>query len=404
MMFLPHRRMYLAAFLLDFSVAVGLTAIPFFIFERLGGGPTMSGVIGALQMGIYALGCLCSATLVTRSKNGMFLALVGVTTFILPYSLLPWVTSPLLCAVATSLPFIGLALAWPAMQSWLGAEPDPVQRALHLTGFNTATAFGFTVSPLITGPLYDLDYRLPFVLLFFTGMITVWLLWSLPLEEPRDTTEDGGEDDKVASTEPIISRGLLYASWGAILTANGLFAALRSVYPSRVDTLVADGTLKLWGDYSPTWLASVGPATAFSWLAFILPLATVVTFAVLGRTNKWQGRFRWIVAGQLAAAIATALLGHAQSIAAMLVCFVVVGANYGLCFFTSLYYSLADARHKHRRAAVNEGLLGAGGFIGGIGAGYAAGAVGLPLAFQWSPALVVVAITAQLLLLASFRK
>jgi len=395
--------MYLAAFLLDFSVAVGLTAIPFFIFERLGGGPTMSGVIGALQMGIYALGCLCSATLVTRSKNGLFLALIGVTTFILPYTLLPWVTSPLLCAVATSLPFVGLALAWPAMQSWLGAEPDPVQRALHLTGFNTATAFGFTVSPLITGPLYDFDYRLPFVLLFFTGMLTVWLLWSLPLEEPRDTTEDDGEAG-VASSELLVSRGLLYASWGAILTANGLFAALRSVYPSRVDTLVAEGTLKLWGDYSPAWLASVGPATAFSWLAFILPLATVGTFAVLGRTNAWQGRFGWIVAGQIAAAIATAMLGQAQSIAGMLICFIVVGGNFGLCFFTSLYYSLADARHKHRRAALNEGLLGAGGFIGGIGAGYAAGAVGLPLAFQWSPALVIVAVATQLVLLGVYRK
>lgn len=392
--------MYGAAFLLDFSVAVGLTAMPFFIFQRLHGGPTMSGTIGALQMAIYALGCLLSASLVSRTRNGLNLALGGVAAFILPFALIPWVTSPLICAVATSLPFLGLALAWPAMQSWLGGEPDPVIRARHLTGFNTATAFGFSVSPLITGPLFDLDYRLPFLALLVTGGLTLWLLKSLPVEQAQVLAE---ETEDAKERQPEISRGLLYASWGALLAANGLFAALRSVYPSRVDALVGEGTLTLWGNYSPAWLGAVGPATAFSWLAFILPLATVATFAALGRTKRWQTRFSWVVASQVIAAIAVALLGHAHSIAAMLLCFMVAGANFGLCFFASLYYSLADAAHKHRRAAINEGLLGAGGFIGGIGAGYAAGAVGLTLAFQWSPALVFVAIAIQLMLLRLYR-
>lgn len=393
--------MYGAAFLLDFSVAVGLTAMPFFIFQCLHGGPTMSGTIGALQMAIYALGCLFSAGPVSRTRNGLNLALGGVAAFILPFALIPWVTSPLICGVATSLPFLGLALAWPAMQSWLGGEPDPDLRARHLTGFNTATAFGFSVSPLLTGPLFDLNYRLPFLVLLMTGGLALWLLKSLPVEQAPAVVEDHDDAEK---DDPEISRGLLYASWGALLAANGLFAALRSVYPSRVDTLVSEGTLTLWGDFSPAWLGSVGPATAFSWLAFILPLATVATFAILGRTKRWQMRFSWIVASQVVAAIAVALLGQAHSIAAMLLCFMVVGANFGLCFFTSLYYSLADAAQKHRRAAINEGVLGAGGFIGGIGAGYAAGAVGLTLTFQCSPALVFVTIAIQLGLLASYRK
>lgn len=400
MKFPPHRRMYGAAFLLDFSVAVGLTAMPFFIFQRLHGGPTMSGTIGALQMAIYALGCLLSAGLVSRTRNGLKLALGGVAAFILPFALIPWVTSPLICGVATSLPFLGLALAWPAMQSWLGGEPDPELRARHLTGFNTATAFGFSVSPLVTGPLFDLDYRLPFLALLFTGGLTLWLLNSLPAEQAPALDED---QDETREGAPEISQGLLYASWGAMLASNGLFAALRSVYPSRVETLVGEGTLTLWGGFSPSWLHAVGPATAFSWLAFILPLATVVTFAVLGRTKKWQTRFSWVVVSQVVAAIAVALLGQAQSIAVMLLCFVVVGVNFGLSFFSSLYYSLADAAHKHRRAAINEGVLGAGGFIGGIGAGYAAGAVGLTLAFQWSPVLVFVAIAIQLILFKLYR-
>jgi len=37
----PHHRMYAAAFLLDFSVAVGILAMPFFIVERLNGGAAL---------------------------------------------------------------------------------------------------------------------------------------------------------------------------------------------------------------------------------------------------------------------------------------------------------------------------------------------------------------------------
>lgn len=394
MMAAPHRRMYASAFLLDFSVAIGLTAMPFFIFERLGGGPAMSGLIGALQMGLYSLGCLGSAWLV--SGRGLGLALAGVTAFIVPFAALPWVTSPTVCALITSLPFLGLALAWPAMQSWIGGEPDPARRARHLTGFNTATSFGFTVSPLLTGPLYDWDFRLPFVALLFSGGLTLLLLRSLPVEGRRDSGADEASPDE---THRPVSAGLLYASWSATLVANGLFAALRSVYPSHVEDLVGAGTLTLAFGYRPDWLAAIGPATAFSWLAFILPLATVCTFALLGRNQAWHGRFGWIIAGQVAAALAVALVGQVESLASMLACFAVTGINFGLCFYTSLYYSLADAAHKHKHAAINEGVLGLGGFAGGIGAGQAAGLLGIGGAFLWAPALVLPLLVIQLMLL-----
>ena len=388
--------MYAAAFLLDFSVAIALTALPFFIFERLGGGPAMSGAVGAFQMAIYAAGCLLSARFVTAARSGLYLAIIGVSAFALPFTLIPWMTSPLLCGVATSLPFFGLALAWPAMQSWLGGEPDPEARARHLTGFNTATAFGFTFSPLFAGPLYDLDYRLPFFLLFLVGLVVVALLRSLP-GEVRAVENDSDENSNEGPA--VFSPGLLYASWGATLSANSLFAALRSVYPSRVESLVSEGNLDLWSGYQPAWLLSVGPATAFSWLAFILPLATVASFTVLGRTKAWRGRFDYMVAGQLIAAASLIALAHTHSVGVMLLCFIAVGANYGLCFFSSLYYSLAVASEKHRRAAINEGLLGVGAVLGGIGTGYAAGAIGLTAAFQWTPVAVMVAVAVQVWLL-----
>lgn len=400
---LPHRRMYLAAFLLDFSVAVGLTAMPFFIVERLDGGAALSGTVGAVQMALYAAGCLASAGLVSRARSSLRWAVAGVSLFALLFTLAPRVRTSGLCIVAASAPFLGLALAWPAMQAWLGQERDPAVRARHLAGFNTATAFGFTLSPLLTGPLYDTDYRLPFAMLAVLCTGVLGLLLSLMPKATHSALPAPEEPSAGETGETSLTNGLLYASWAALFTANGLFAAVRSVYPVRVEMLSAEGSLTLIAGFRPSLLAIAGPATIYSWLAFLLSLFTVLCFAIMGWTRIWQGRYAILACGQLAAAVSFVVLGQTRSLAVMAVCFAVVGLNYGLCFFASLYYSLAHAEKRHRRAAINEGALGAGGFAGGIGVGYAAEALGITAAFQWTPVLIVPALLAQIFLLRCSR-
>lgn len=395
----PHRRMYLAAFLLDFAVATGLTAMPFFLVERIHGGAALSGTVGAIQMALYAIGCLVSAGLLSKARNGLYWALTGVGLFGLLFSLAPWARTSAACTILASLPFLGLALAWPAMQAWLGQEPDLDTRARHVAGFNMATAFGFTFSPLITGPLYDADFRLPFLMLLALCIAVMSLVFSLMTGSASVSSEEGASENG----EHSVSRGLLYASWAATFTANGLFAAARSVYPVRVESLFHDGSLMLVGGIRPAFFDAVGPATTYSWLAFLLSLCTVTCFAVMGRTHVWQGRHSILAVGQLAAGASFLVLGHTRSLVVMVACFAVVGINFGLCFFASMYYSLASAKKRHRRAAANEGLLGAGGFAGGIGLGCAAESFGMATAFQCTPLLVVLAIALQFFLLNGAR-
>ena len=45
----PHYKMCLAAFVLDFAVMIGMTAIPFFVMQQLGGSAAMLGLFGGLQ-------------------------------------------------------------------------------------------------------------------------------------------------------------------------------------------------------------------------------------------------------------------------------------------------------------------------------------------------------------------
>jgi hypothetical protein len=240
-----------------------------------------------------------------------------------------------------------------------------------------------------------MDFRLPFILLFAICAVVVCLIMSLSSDKPR--SRSGSVEQEVLPDAKAVrmTKGLMCASWAATFTANGLFAAVRSVYPMRVRELAASGALTLFDDYRPALLDAVGPATAYSWLAFLLSLATVACFALLGATRAWQGRFSVLAAGQVAAAASFIGLGHTRSLAVMILCFAVVGANYGLCFFASLYYSLASAEAGHRRAAINEGALGAGGFAGGIGLGQAAQVIGISTAFQWTPLIVLPAVAVQ---------
>jgi MFS family permease len=395
--------MILAAFLLDFAVSCGLVATPFFAYEHFKAGPGVTGTVGAMQMALYAVGCLVSAQFMRGGHHGVGWAFGGVTTFALLYCLVPATGDQFTFGLVASVPFLGLALAWPAMQAWIGGEPNPEARARHLSGFNTATAFGFTLSPLVAGPLFDLDHRIPFAALAMLCTAVVALLLSLLVGTAR-SRDDGHNDDSDASQSSVsVDTGLLYASWCATLTANGLVTAVRSVYPMRIESLSSNRELTLVGSFRPSWIESVGAATSFSWLAFLLSLGTVVCFMILGRTSSWQRRFELIVAGQVAAAVSFTLLGHARSLALQMICFVVVGANFGLCFFSSLHYSLAAATEKHRRAAINEGALGVGGFIGGVGVGYFAERSGVTHAFLWTPVAVCAAVCLQVLLLKRYR-
>lgn len=349
-------------------------------------------------MALYSMGCLVSAQFLFRGAKGLGWAFGGVSLFGLLYSLVPWTNAQLVFVCMASLPFVGLALAWPAMQAWVGDEPDPAARARYLSGFNIATAFGFTVSPLVAGPLFDLDQRLPFLALLLLCALVVGLLASLPHGAARHG-KPAEVEDAAPQAEGTVSNGMLYASWCATFAANGLNTAARSIYPKQIEIFAASKELTLIGSYRPGWFDAVGAATTFSWLAFLLSLGTVVCFMVLGRTSFWKHRFGIICGGQALAGAAFMVLGHAQSFAVLMVCFVILGVNYGLCFFSSLFYSLEVAGLKHRRAAINEGALGAGGFVGGVGVGYLAERIGLTGAFFWSPLAVAAAIALQLLLL-----
>lgn len=393
-MMTPHVRICLAAFIIDGAVMIALIALPFFVFKQLGGSVAMSGAIGASQMAGYALTCFLVSGVVSRAKNGLHWALLGFSLFTLFICILPFFRNPWVCGAIVTVAFSSQALIWPALHSWVGAEADPVSRTRHMGWFNLAWSFGFAVSPLMTGPMVDFDYRLSFVALFGLGILGAGLVWSMPHERAHFRAASAEELEARADHDRA-SEAYLYASWCATFLANIFVAVTRTVYPKRIEELVYSGELRFLWETTPSEILMSGDATKYSWLASALAFSTALSFLVLGKTLFWRHNSAVLFGMQLAAAGAFWVLGHTHSLVAMMLCFSVIGVLVGVAFFSSVYYSLADPLHKHRRATINEGVVGLGGFLGSIVFGNMVAYFGLGLPFHATPLFILGALAVQ---------
>lgn len=377
---------------------VGMTATPFFVYNQLGGTATMSGVIGAAQAAAYAFACLISAGIVSRAKNGLTWALAGLALYTVLFCLMPFFRNAFLCGAISTVACASLALVWPALHSWVGGEPDPAVRSRNMGWFNISWSFGFAVSPLLAGPFYDLDYRLPFVLLFALGTAAWILVRSMPHE--RSHFADATEEMLLARAEhDRASEIYLTCGWSAVLFANAFAGITRSVYPKRIDDLVAAGDLRFLFESAPANVLAHAPATKYSWLAFTLAFSTAITFLIMGRTTGWRHRFSVLFWIQVASALAFWMLAWTKSLVVMLACFSIVGVYLGVAFFSGVYYSLGNPALKHRRASMNEAAVGIGGFAGSLIVGYLAGHYGHAVSFKYTPLFMVAAIGLQVVLI-----
>jgi MFS family permease len=397
-MFTPAVRICLVAFTLDFAVMIGIVVTPFFVLNQLGGSAQTVGIFGAVGAAVYASSALISAGFVSRTKNGLNWAAGGILIYAIFYTLMAFFSDWRVALAVSCVGSATLSLVWPALHSWVGAEPNLARRARTMSWFNIAWSFGFSTSPLVAGPLYDANYVYAFAALFVICGIALALVKSLPhesahFEEPTEALLLARADDDRASEV------YLYMGWCTTFVANLLAGGMRYLYPKRVGDLVAAGELRLLWEDVPAAFLTRAPATNFSYLAFAFSFATALMFLLLGRTHWWKHRFSFVVVMQIGAAAAYFILARTHSLIVMCLCCSVAGAFLGLAFFSATYYSLSNAKRKHGRASINEASVGFGGFVGSLACGVIAEHYGTETPFLYMPVLITLGIVTQWALL-----
>ncbi|MBN2308410.1 MAG: MFS transporter, partial [Candidatus Hydrogenedentes bacterium] len=326
----PHHRQYAAVFLFDLSMVAGLTVSPFYIFHFLGGGALMSGVVTGLQWGLYAASCLLSARHVSRARNGLSWAVAGAAGFAVLFPLAPLVKNPYFFGVLTTTAMASTGLFWPAMQAWIGAEPDRRLRLRRMSHYNLSWTVGLTIAPILAGPLYNADYRLPFLLVFATAAGAMALVMSLP-HESKHFQAPTEEMIAAHAAHDRESEAHLPTAWGALLIGCALIAAMCAVFSLRMEELVKESRLSLL--WRPTDAPLAGTAvTYFAWLALIMYATRAGTSLVMGVTHLWQHKFWLLALTQVAAGGACWVLAQTSSLAVMIVCALAIGVAAGVSF------------------------------------------------------------------------
>lgn len=402
-MLTPHQRLYVSSFILDVALTLAFTAAPFYIFNVLGGGAAMSGTIAAAQALCYGIACLITGQLIVHARHSLRWAVAGGIGFSLLHPLSVLYRNPYYFAIVCVVALACLSLYWPAIQSWLGGEPDPTKRARQVAVYNVAWSSGLALGPLLASPLYTRDFRLPFFAVAAIGVIGTVLVVGLPHEKKHFgdlfTTLNETQNAHNQSSEAY-----LYAAWFANFIGFALIGVTRSVFPKRMDELVGAGQLVLVSCHYPVVTFTTNAVRPFSWLVFVLLFSTATVFYFLGKTHRWQHRLSLVAGCQLAAAAAFWGLGASHSLIVMALCCMIVGINNGVSYCGSLSYSLANPGYKRRRAAIHEAMVGLGSCVGAVSFGYLAESYGVSWPFLMTPVMMLVVALVESALLARGKR
>ncbi len=395
-MFGPIVRHCVAAFCLDLSVILIQTAAPFYVIRHLHGGVSESSSTGAAMSIAYAGVCIAGSFMIGHVRKGVALAALGAAMSSACMAFVGNAGSVLAFGALVTGALGSVGLSWPSMHAWLGAEPDTRRRATLMARYNMSWSAGMAVAALIAGPLFETNPGLPFTVAAVCAGVAALLLFLQPHERDFFGAASPPLPLELDTAGPL-GEAFLYPTWLACFTGWSLLGACRYMFPKRVDEVAESGALVMF-----PWSAesvSFGAPTAFSILAFGLTATSIAVFYVMGRRQGWIHRMGVLLGMQCVAAAALWVLGTTESFAVMFLCFSFIGINSYAIFFASLFYSMANLRLKGRRASINEGIVGGGGFVGSLVFGRVAAEYTLATPFLYAPFVVVASVAAQALLL-----
>lgn len=378
----PECQHYLGSFLLQASMMMAMTLIPFFTFQHLGGRERAAALAYGVQTLSLGGACFLSAPFVSALRNGLICCLVGSIGFGVFYSASAFAPNITAFCILTGISMVFFGLAWPALQSWLGAQPDGKLRVKSFSYFNVALGLGLTLGPFVAGVAYDVNFRIPFLGVLLSSVLAGVLIFTLPREKDYFRSSPiGGVSDAGVRAHAQTDSGneiYLYCGWLTNMLGWGLTGAVRTVYAGQVEHLVQRGQLVLLSESVPlhvfTAQSASTAANLYSWMQTILSLGYFIAILVMGRTTRWQHQFWLVVASQALLGAGIWVLAGSHSLSVILMCHAVMGAFAGFGYLGSQCYSSANPLLKHRRIALNEGLSASTGFV-------------LPLAFAQLGAL-----------------
>ena len=344
---------------------------------RLGATPIQLGLIGMMWPATYTVSCLFTGPLSDRLPRRL-LPICGCIIAGISYSL----------AIKASIPFhiiligipagISFALFWPPLEAWL-ADLSPARDLRRNFGiFNIAWSTGAAPGPFLAGLAIGVGVT-------FSLAISVALIAIAGIMVAVKGGIDGKEDRTSIPTEDEVrSRRFLHLAWVANFATWFTIGIIRSLFPK-----LAEGM----GMGSP----SIGV------LLSVITCSQVGVFALLARTSSWHYRLTPLIFSQFVLLVVSMLMYSQSDFFILIMVMVLMGGCTGICYFSSIYYSLNTPTARGVRSGIHEALIGLGIVAGPLTGGIVAQQWGLRTPYLLSALVTIVGMVLIIVMVARIR-
>ena len=248
-----------------------------------------------------------------------------------------------------------LSLFWPPFQAWVADFQTGSGLARNIGTLNMAWTASFLIGPSISGFLFSIHQKLPF--LFAAGLSSILFLFIYRSIHDRSETAKSKEHVTETSSHPW-QKSFLYSAWIANFLSWFILGNARNQFPKLAREL---------GNSPPTVGLLVG----------CLGFSLFIGFFLLRKTDLWHFRRRYLFGAQAFAAVGLLMIYFFSSPFFFALALILIGFSASITYYSSLLYAIRLSTQKGKGTGFHESILSIGGLMGPILGGLGAHFLGL---------------------------
>jgi MFS family permease len=270
-----------------------------------------------------------------------------------------------------------MTLYWPSFQAWVADQETGTGLARNIGGFNMSWTAATLVGPILSGFLYTLSPRLPFLIAAALAL-GLFLLIFTSVRDRRIPAAHGPSPIQLKGN--VSHLNFLYATWVANFASWFAIGNARYQFPKLARQL----------NTSPQSIGLLLGCIGFAMFSGF--------FILRGREN-WHFSKGHLLGAQFLAVAATLLIFWTNSPWLFALAFILLGTSASVTYYSSLYYAVHLLTAKGKGTGLHESIVGSGAVLGPVLGGIAAQYAGLRAPYLLCLGVLLLAMTVQWTLL-----
>lgn len=304
---------------------------------KMGAPPFILGLIGSLNSLTYLIFSPLFGNFADR-KNPLYLTVIGCFLFAFSSLFLIFFPSVPLILLLMGVVGFGTSMFWSPLEVWIARTAKDLKQAISY--FNLSWSIGLSMGSLLSGFLFQRDWRLPLLLIGFFCFLIMLFLSLCPKVPPPLHLREVEVRDSEGRKNPFILIG-----WTANFVGWFSIGILRYLFPMlAVDLSISPSTLGL--------------------LTFVMSIFQAVSSYGIGYMVRWHYNLGFLLFVQIFMVFGFLIIFLSSSTPLFFLAFIILGTCIGIAYFFSLFYSLESEEGKGQRSGIHESIVGAGGLFG----------------------------------------